>query len=91
MKFISSREVRTNPARLWELPNGDETVITVNGKPRALVVAVGEDLEAALTSVRRARAATAVEKIRLHARKDGHDTISDNEIDNEIRIVRAGR
>lgn len=54
MKFISSREIRSNPVRLWEVTGSDESVITVNGKPRAIVVAVGEDLEVTLASLRRA-------------------------------------
>ena len=91
MKFISSREIRSNPARLWELSANDEAVITVNGKPRAIVVAVGEDLEGTLASVRRARAATALEKIRLLARDKGLDSMSDNEINAEIQSVRSGR
>ncbi len=91
MKFITSREIRSNPARLWEVRESDETVITVNGKPRALVVPVGDDLEAALASVRRAKVATALEQVRLHAKKEGLDTLSDERIDKEIRKVRAGR
>jgi len=58
MKFISSREIRSNPALLWKVTGNDESVITVNGKPRAIVVAVGEDLEETLASFRRARALT---------------------------------
>ncbi len=91
MKFISSREVRSNPACLWEVQEGDEAVITVNGKPRAIVVAVGEDLEATLSSVRRARAVTALEKIRMQAREKGTDTLTESEINAEIKKVRAGR
>lgn len=91
MKFISSREIRSNPARLWELPASDDAVITVNGKPRAIVVAVGENLEETLGSLRRARAATALEKIRMAARDKGLDNLPEKEIDAEIRKVRTGR
>ena len=91
MKFISSREIRSNPARLWEVREGDEAVITVNGKPRAIVVAVGDDLETTLSSVRRARAATALEKIRLYSYEKGIDALTETEIDAEIQKVRAGR
>lgn len=91
MKFISSREIRSNPARLWEMPASDDVVITVNGKPRAIVVAVGENLEETLGSLRRARAATALDKIRMHARDRGVDNLPEKEIDFEIRKVRAGR
>ena len=91
MKFISSREIRSNPARLWEVREGDEAVITVNGKPRAIVVAVGEDLEGTLASVRRARATSALEKIRMQSRESGLDSLPEREIDAEIRKVRTGR
>jgi hypothetical protein len=90
MKFITSREIRSNPARLWEEPLNDEAVITVNGKPRALVVTIGDDLEETLASVRRARAATAMGKIRMHALDRGLDCLTDQEIDDEIRKVRSG-
>ena len=91
MKFITSREIRSNPARLWEGREGEEAVITVNGKPRAIVVAVGDDLEETLVTVRRARAATALGKIRMHSRDRGLDTLPEPEINAEIRKVRAGR
>ena len=91
MKFISSREIRSNPARLWEVQEGDEAVITVNGKPRAIVVAVGDDLEETLASVRRARAASALEKIRFKAHVWGLDSLPEKEIEAEIQKVRAGR
>jgi antitoxin (DNA-binding transcriptional repressor) of toxin-antitoxin stability system len=91
MKFISSREIRSNPARLWEIREGDEVVITVNGKPRAIVVAIGDDLEETLATVRRARATSAIEKIRMQSRELKLDTLPKTEIEAEIRKVRAGR
>ena len=91
MKFISSREIRSNPARLWEVTGSDESVITVNGKPRAIVVPVGEDLEVTLASLRRARAFNAVLTIRMFAQKKGLVTQSDQIIEHEKRNVRTGR
>jgi len=91
MKFITSREIRSNPARLWEVREGDEAVITVNGKPRAIVVAIGDDLEETLATVRRARATSAIEKIRMQSRELKLDTLPETEIEAEIRKVRAGR
>lgn len=88
MKFITSREIRSNPARLWEGSRDDESVITVNGKPRAIVIAAGEDLETTLQAVRKARAALALEKIRIESRKTGTDRFTGTEIDEEIRQVR---
>lgn len=91
MKFISSREIRSNPARLWELPANDETVITVNGKPRAIVLAIGDDLEETLTTMRRARASTALEKIRISSREKGLENLSEQEIEAEISHSRKRR
>jgi hypothetical protein len=91
MNFISSREIRSNPARLWEVTGNDETVITVNGKPRAIVLAVGEDLEETLATMRRARAFAALEKIRITSREKRLDTLSEQEIETEISLSRKGR
>ncbi|MDP2797229.1 MAG: hypothetical protein Q8N94_06945 [Methanoregula sp.] len=91
MKFISSREIRSNPARLWELPAHDEAVITVNGKPRAIVLAVGDDLEETLSTMRRARVSAALEKIRISSREKGLDNMSEQEIEAEISHSRKRR
>jgi len=91
MKFITSREIRSNPARLWEGPGSDESVITVNGKPRAIVIAAGTDVEETLSAIRRGRAGTALEKIRLYAQKKGLNELSDDEIAAEIRQARLGQ
>ena len=88
MKFITSREIRSNPARLWEGGRDGESVITVNGKPRAIVIATGEDPETTLQAVRKARAALALERIRIHSRKTGTDRLTETEIDKEIQKVR---
>jgi prevent-host-death family protein len=84
MKFVTSREIRANPAKLWEVRDSGETVITVNGRPTALVIPVGDDLERTLATVRRARASAAIETIRLSSRDRGLDTLSEDEIDKEI-------
>ena len=91
MKFITSREIRSNPARLWEGPGSDESVITVNGKPRAIVIAAGTDVEETWLQSGRGRAGAALEKIRLYAQKKGLDELSDEEIAAEIRQARMGR
>jgi len=75
MKFISSREIRSNPARLWEVTGSEESVITVNGKPRVIVVAVGEDLEETLASLRRACAFNALEKILICTGKGARNPV----------------
>jgi prevent-host-death family protein len=88
MKFITSREIRSNPARLWEGSRETESIITVNGKPRAVVITAEEDLETTLLAVRKARAALALEKIRIESRKTGTDRLTKADIDKEIRQVR---
>lgn len=84
MKFISSRDICVNPARLWELPANDEAVITVNGKPRAIVLPVGENFEEMLSTMRRARASAVLEKIRISSREKGLENTPVQEIDAEI-------
>ena len=84
MKCISSREIRSNPALLRDFPARDETIITVNGKPRAIVLPIGDNLEETLSIVRRARASTALEKIRKFSREKGLENLSVQEIDAEI-------
>ncbi len=91
MKFISSREIRSNPARLWEFPANDETVIMVNGKPRAIVLAVGDNLEETLSTMRRARTSAALEKIRISSREKGLEGLSEQEIEAEISHSRKRR
>ncbi|MDO9549939.1 MAG: hypothetical protein Q7J03_03100 [Methanoregula sp.] len=91
MNFISSREIRSNPARLWEVTGTDETIITVNGKPRAIVLPVGEDLEETLVTMRRARASSALEKIRIFSREKGLENLSEQEIEAEISLSRKRR
>jgi prevent-host-death family protein len=57
MRFISVREFRSKSGDVWkELAKEQEIVITSNGKPIAMVLAVTEEtLEDLLRNVRRAR------------------------------------
>jgi prevent-host-death family protein len=91
MKFVTSREIRANPATLWEVRDSGETVITVNGRPTALVIPVGDDLENTIATVRKARASAALERIRLFARERGLDALSNDEIGREIAKSRKRR
>ena len=83
MKFITSREDPVTPARLWKWAGTDESVITVNGKTCAIVIAAGEDLEVTLSAIRRARAVTA--RNRGNYRRKRLDRLTKKEIDKEIR------
>ena len=93
MKFLTVRELRGNTAAVWkELPSEHEMVVTNNGRPVAILSAVGEaDLEASLSAIRRARAMGAVGKLQSKSVERGLDKLSDKDIEAEIKAVRKGR
>lgn len=93
MDFVSSRELRTNPAPVFERLRTDrELVITSRGQPVALLVGVsGDDFEETIRAIRRARAELATAQIRAIAREKGLDSMSLEEIDEEIAAARAER
>jgi len=90
MKFISVRDFRNRSAQIWkELSASKEMVITNNGRPIAILSAVGEsDLEDALSAFRRARAAEALVQLQSRSLAQGTDKISPDEINAEIASVR---
>jgi prevent-host-death family protein len=93
MRFVSVRDLRGKSAEVWrELPGEREMVITSNGRPIAILVAVDEtDLEESLEAVRRARAVEAVASLQRRSAESGTDEISMDEIDEEIETVRRKR
>ena len=93
MKFITVRDLRTSPARIWrELPSEQEMVITNNGKPIALLTPrSAESLEQTLDTIRRARAMRAVREIQRQAEESGAASMTEEEIQEEIRKYRASR
>jgi prevent-host-death family protein len=90
MKFITVRDLRTTPAQVWkELPREQEIVITNNGKPIALLTPLSDaDMEDTVAAVRRARAVTALKKIRNLAVKTGRSNMTAEEINREIQEYR---
>lgn len=93
MKFVTVRDLRTTPAQIWkELPGEQEIVITNNGKPIALLTPINDtDMEDTVTAVRRARAATALMKIRNVATKNGLSKMTMEDINGEIREYRKSK
>jgi len=85
MRYVSSKKVRSNPAILWK---DEETVITVNGKPVALVTRIKGDPENTLLAIKQAKAMIAVEKLRLISKQKGLDKLSNEEINKVIKEVR---
>jgi antitoxin (DNA-binding transcriptional repressor) of toxin-antitoxin stability system len=93
MKFISVRDLRGKSAGVWkDLPAEREMVVTSNGRPIAILSAVNESsLEESLSAIRRARASEAVVALQRRSVERGTDGITAEEIDAEIKAVRAKR
>jgi len=93
MKFITVRDLRTTPAQIWkELPQEQEIVITNNGKPIALLTPLSDtDMEDTVSAVRRARAITAVKRIRSLSLKKGLPEMTMEEINKEIQEYRKSK
>lgn len=93
MKFITVRDLRTNPARIWkELPEEQEMIITNNGKPIALLTPLDDsDLEDTVAAVRRARAVNAVKTMQSFAVKTGLSEMTMDEIEQEINDRRESK
>ena len=85
MVFISSREIRNNPALLWK---NDEVVLTVNGKPKAVVIKIDGDPKIVLDLIEKVKAQMAVEELRIFSLKKGLNNLSDGEIEKIIEEVR---
>ena len=93
MKFVTVRDFRGKSGEIWRrLSQEKEIVITLNGRPIAVLSSVSEEnLEESLSSLRRARAMAAVEAIQSQSVQRGLDKIPENEINAEIKVVRRKR
>ena len=92
MKFISTRDLRNEPAKFRESLRDDEVVLTANGKPFALVVEIDEsNLEETVNALRQARMQRAVSGLRKQAELAGTDTMTADEIEAEIKAARNDR
>ncbi len=93
MKFITVRDLRLTPGKVWKrLRKENELVVTSNGKPVAILCGVDSDnLEDGLVALRRARAQMAVSAMRKSAAERGLDKIKPDEINELIRRTRRSR
>lgn len=93
MRFLSVRDLRGKSAEVWrDLPEEREMVVTSNGRPVAILAAVNEsNLEESLSAFRQARAVEAVAGLQRRSVERGTDSISMDEIDQEITAVRRKR
>jgi len=93
MKFVTVRDLRTTPAKIWKsLSEEQELILTNNGKPIALITPLGEnDLEQTLSAVRTARAQTAVRQMQISSLQERLSGMKIEEIDAEISDSRKSR
>lgn len=93
MKFVSVRDLRGRSAEIWrQLPEEREMVITNNGRPVAILAAVGEsNVEESLAAFRRARAVDAVASMQGRSVARGARKLTEAEIEAEIAASRKAR
>lgn len=90
MNFYSIRDLRTDAKSLWQTINqGDEAIITNNGKPAAVMVSIPDGyFEESIQAIRQARALIALNSMRIRASKEEYK--SEEEIETLIAEARAG-
>jgi prevent-host-death family protein len=92
MRYVSVRELRNRPGRLWSTLSKDDVVLTSNGKPMGVLVGVDEaGLADTVEAIRRARAILAVSRIRKKAAESGLSRLPMGDVNREIREVRRRR
>lgn len=93
MKFFTDREFRNEPGKIREALDTQDIVMTSRGKPYAVMLPVhdSEDVEKVLLLASRIRAQMALSSVRRKAAESGLDSITEAEIEAEIRDVRAKR
>lgn len=90
MKFVSVRELRSRPGRIWELAKHEkDLIITANGHPVAILTGVDErTVGEELDTIQRARALRALDSIHKASVLKGTNRITDGEIQTEINAAR---
>lgn len=92
MKFVTVRDLRGRPTKVWkDLKAEKDLVLTSNGKPMAIITDVREDsLESTLAALRRDRAVRAVREIQQDSQRRGTN-LSLRQINAIIADVRRKR
>jgi prevent-host-death family protein len=93
MKFISMRDLRLRPGKVWKMAKEEgDVVLTVNGRPVAILTGVDENsLETEVSAIRRARALQALDSLQVASLRKRTDRITADKIDREVRAVRKTR
>ena len=90
MEFLSIREFNTSPRKTREtLKRSGKIILTNNGKPSMLVFDItGQDFENLIDTLNRAEAMRLFESIQMLAVRSGLNSMTMDEIDNEISLSR---
>lgn len=92
MRYVSIRELRNRPGRVWSALSKEDVVLTASGKPMGVLIGVDETrLDDTVDAIRRARAVLAVARMRKRAAATGKDRLSMAEINREVAAVRRRR
>lgn len=93
MKFVTVRDFRTKPGKIWkDLLVEQEMIITNNGKPIALLTPLSDsNLEDTIKSVRKARAINAVKNMQQISKNNRNDEMDDSEIHDLISETRKSK
>ncbi|HEY3124382.1 MAG TPA: prevent-host-death protein [Thermoanaerobaculia bacterium] len=92
MRYVSVRELRNRPGRLWSTLSKEDVVLTSSGKPMGVLVGIDETrLDDTVAAIRRAKAILAVSRMRKKAAETGLSRLSMAGINREIREARRRR
>ena len=91
MNFYSVRDLRTESKSVWsELANGQEVILTNNGRPSALMIEIPEgQFDEIVQAVRQAKAMIALNSMRRRSARSGYR--SDQEIEDVIEEARSSQ
>ena len=93
MEFLSIREFSAFPKKTREtLKRNGKIILTNNGKPSMLVFDIaGQNFEDLIDTLNRAEAMRLLEEIQMQAVRGGLNSMTPNEINNEITRYRRSR
>jgi hypothetical protein len=93
MQFVPYRDLRNEPAAVRKkLANEGELVVTVDNKPFAVMINLGdENVQDILLMVSRLRAQMAARSIRSQSRRDGLDKMTLKDVNALIKKTRTER
>ena len=93
MRFVTAKEFRDRSSALWrELATEGQVVVTLNGRPVAVVTSTDErSLGATLSDMERAKALRAMRELQQQSARSGKSNTTQAVIDREIASTRRER